>query len=670
MAISAEYKAILRQRAVRDFVKANRRSPTTVELNELILDIENKYYAVDEIGISGFDLQKPTFRQAGSAEFENSNREALFDDFITLNKKLDNLIKVEESAFRGASSTMNRANKTLDELLERLDNLLLIYGRDDIFLHGVEETFSHQLYIDRDETTASVEPTNVTLGKRRLDVLDLTQVKVKVTPVADKGFVSYEANSPISSLKEDDGNIWRGKVKTTYQLGRVSLLLELTFPVAKDMNVLKLSTLPVESNKIMTCTIFYSSNGSAFNPIQPVEQRVTGSLILPLAQGGVKKLQILLSKEAADSSVPESNEYEYLFLLDKISIEESSFELSDRSTLLAGPYDVINTSGDPVYFSKATLKACSIEPTGTSIAFYVSNDNENYYAIDHTGKTSGFVSFGDHTPDQALDFVDSTLSGNALVERLDLTEEFDLAAEAYLNAHISSDYVDLVPARNIVIKRNIVTSDSPDEVLNTSPGWVLDRVRGTYSTVVYISNPEGRYIDFGPKGLLLNGQAVTGEQWLKQGYSTLVTDSSNWVTVTEGLTSETDLTAADALYPYNHKYLIEGYSYTGTFTGNKTYLGVDEYFGRKLVYISPEEFDALERKSPQYYNVFTIEEVDDKLYFKVKVDKRSSTWQSESYDLDFVVQSTKTNKLWVKAILSSNDSTLTPTIESFKVRVV
>jgi hypothetical protein len=670
MAISSEYKNVLRELAIKDFVRTNRRSPTSVELNELVLEMERKYYAVDEIGISGFDVTKPKFRQNASAAVENENRQAFFYDMMTLNTKLDHLIDTEESAYRGASSTINRVNKTLDELIERLDNLLLIYGRDDLFLHGIEETFSHQLFIDRVNTTVSIEPANCTLGKRRLESVDLSQVKMKITPITDKAYVSYEANSPVTSLKEDDGNIWRAKVKTTYQLGRVSLLLELSLPEATDVSVLKLSTLPVESNKIMTCTTFYSTNGSSFNPVEPVEQRVTGSLIIPVNALGVKKVQILLSKEAADTGPSTANEYEYLFLLDKVSLEESSFELSDRSTLIAGPYDIVDTSGSAVYFTKSTLKACTIEPEGTAVAFYVSNNGTDYHSIDHTGKTTAFVTFGDHTPDQALGFVDDSASGNSLIERLDLTEEFDVATEAYLNAYITADYADLVPARNIIMKRNIVNSDSADTVLGTVPGWVLDKIKGTYSTTVYISNPEGRALDFGPKGLLLNGQSVTGEQWLKQGYSTIVTDSSNWVEITPGLDAETAVIAVDPLYPYNHRYLLEGYSYPGYFVGEKPYQGCDEYFGRYLSYISPEEFDALDQKASTFYDVFTLEEVDDKLYFKVKVDKRSSTWSSEFYDLDFVVQSTKTNQLWVKAVLSSNDNKLTPTVESFKVRVV
>lgn len=668
MPISFEYINVLRELAVKRFVEANRRSPTVAELNDIILTFKKKYYAVDDIGISGFDLVKPAFRSSGSADQENANRLALFSDFMTLNTRLNKLIDSEESAYRGASSTMFRVNKTLDELLERLDNLLLIYGTDDLFLSGVEETFSHQTLVDRERTNASVMPNNVTLGSRRLDVVDLSQARFKITPIADKGFISYDANSKVSSLKEDDGNIWRATVKTAYQLGRVSLVLEITLPEATDISTVFVSGLPVEGNKIMTCTAFYSTSGSSFTPLEPYERRVVTNLTIAVNAKGVKKLQLVFSKDAADTGSPESNEYSYSFLFDKISIEQTSYELSDRSTLVMGPYEIYSATGDPVYFSKATLKACTVEPAGSSVSFYLSNDNETWFGVNHKADTSSYVSFGDHTPEQALDYVDGTADATGLVEELASIEEFDKASEAYLNAFITEDFSSLIPVRNIIVKRNINSSET--EVLGTSPGWVIDRITGAYSTVVYVSNPEGRYLDFGPKGALLNGSFITGNTFIPQGYSKFSTDNSNWLALSASLGTETELKAIDPLYPYNHRYMIEGYSYPNSFTGDQIYLGVDEFFGRKLSYVSSEEFDVLERVQDAYYNVFTIEEVDDKLFLKVKVDKRSSTWKNEHFSLDFVVQSAATNKLYVKAVLSSNDSTLTPTVESFKARVV
>jgi hypothetical protein len=78
---------------------------------------------------------------------------------------------------------------------------------------------------------------------------------------------------------------------------------------------------------------------------------------------------------------------------------------------------------------------------------------------------------------------------------------------------------------------------------------------------------------------------------------------------------------------------------------------------------------VLELNNKQYWNSFTIEEVNDNLYFKVKVDKRSSLWQDELFDLDFFVASSESNTLYVKAILSTSEPGLTPVIQSYKARL-
>ena len=44
------------------------------------------------------------------------------------------------------------------------------------------------------------------------------------------------------------------------------------------------------------------------------------------------------------------------------------------------------------------------------------------------------------------------------------------------------------------------------------------------------------------------------------------------------------------LFPYNHKYLIEGYSYSKNFNGDKVYLGMDKCFASLMKYVPIEVF--------------------------------------------------------------------------------
>lgn len=665
--ISKEYQAVLKELVIKEFIKSNSRAPSFAELQELIQAAHKKHYAVDQIGLSGSLIVKPGFREHSSASNENSNRAALLLDLLTLNKKIDNLIDLEEASYHATLGNFNRINVTLDELNSRLDNLLLVYSKDDEFLYGFEEDFSNQYFLNKLQTTACVQPNSVTLGKRRLSLLDKNTVKIKNFVTAEHGYITYTTNSASSSLLSDNGQVWQCIVKTSYQTGRVSIVLELTFDEPKEVSALKLFSLPCEVNKPTYVTCFYFTANDVYVAFEPVEQRVTQSMILPASASGVKKIQIVLSKEAADVAELSLNEYQYIFDLNKISVELSEYKT--KSVLFCGPYTTTTVEGRTVSPTKASLVACTKQPTGTGISIYLSTDNETWSSVDHLSKTTNYVSFGSNSADVALDIVDSGVSMYGLVSEIGLTEQFDVNTEAYLNSFITAEYAELVSNRNIKIKRNIVYSSSISEVTGTVPGWRLDKRSGTYSCYISVSNPEGRLVDLGPKGAFLNGVKVTGETLIPVGTSRFQTDSSNWSVVANDLTSETSLKVADSLYPYNHHYIVSGYPYSADFSGEKIYRGLDEYYGYEMEYVSPEEFETVLLNTSKYYRVFTLEEVDGNVYFKVKVNKKSSTWLSEGFSVDFSTQNKEARSIYVKAVLTSNNVLLTPILESFKVRV-
>ena len=101
MMISAQYLQTLRARVVQDFVEENDRAPTAEELTELMVEQERIYAEVDNIGISGYDVQKPQFEDASSVADENKNRRALMGDLLTISQKIEDLKLSLEDGFRG-----------------------------------------------------------------------------------------------------------------------------------------------------------------------------------------------------------------------------------------------------------------------------------------------------------------------------------------------------------------------------------------------------------------------------------------------------------------------------------------------------------------------------------------------------------------------------------------
>ena len=668
MPISEEYRKTLRRRAVQRFIQKNQRSPTEAELNQLISVEERNYPTVDQVGIVGFDMDRPRFKDTSSTEMENRNRSALHDDLTTLSDRLDNLLVRLEDSHRGFYATSSRIGRLLHQTESRLDNLLLLNGLADVFVVGVEETFDTQEFVNQSFTDAQVEAGYVTLGRTGYTAIDLNDVRLRSTVAGTANIVGKSASSSIDSLKEDDGSLWEYLVYTQDQQGRVTLVLSMEFPEPAYIGDIRLNGLPISVNKKMTVSCFYSLDGQAWTTLDPVEQVATSEMAFQIGLEGVKKVQFTFSKNAADSITQSGNQYMYVFSLDSLKVYADAFKPSRRSTLVCGPYEIKDDQGNPVYFTKATMVACTGEPNDTSVSFYLSQDGQEWLGVSHDGDAGNYVSFYDSSATQASAFIEESSATGAVLDSVSGVEDLDFQTDGVLNTYIDAEYVGIVPLQSVVVKRNVVSDLS--SLLGAVPGWSFDETTQQYSTTLYIESPRGRYIDLGSTSAYINGNLVSGQVFLPQGYSTFATSDSNWIELDTSLSTADELEAADPLYPYNHKYLVEGYPYAGSFVGDRIYQGVDEYFGCLMVYRSPEEFVFAQEGDPNFYKMFTIEDVDGNWYIKVKVDKTDSSWQEELFSTDWAVQSAPTNQLYVKALLSTSEAGRTPRIDSFKVRVI
>lgn len=670
MPISTPYRDTLRRRAVQRFVKDNRRSPSDAELNNIVFEEEKAYPSVDQVGIVGFDLERPRYSDYSSSAVENKNREAIFDDLTTASLRLDGLIQLLEDSHRGFYATSTRVGRLLSQTESRLDNLLLLNGSSDVFLSGIEETFDTQEFVNQSPTTATVESSYVTLGRTGYTAVDLDQVKISATTAGEALVVGMQATSPMSTLKADDGAIWEYLVYTREQQGRVTLVLTVDLPGPTYVGDVRLNGLPVSTNKLMTSSCFYSLDGSNWTALDPVEQVTTPEMNFQIGIDGVRKLQFTFSKEAADTSTQNRNRYVYIFSLDSLKIYADAFNPSARSVLECGPYKVVDESGAPVFFTKATFDACTIEPDGTSASFYLSKDGVSWSGVSNSGEAGNYISFYDSSASQASAFIDDTISAGAVVDAVSGMEDLDFQTDGVLNTYIDSSYVDIVPRSSVVVKRNIVASGVPDELLGAVPGWVFDDLTQSYSTTLYVESPSGRYLELGGTSARINGQLISGQVYLPQGHSVFSTSDANWIEVSESLDSVEELEVADPLYPYNHRYIVSGYSYKASFSGDQIYQGVSDNFGRLMSYRSPEEFAYVQRGEANFFKIFTIEDVNGNWYIKVKVDKSDASWKQELFSVDWSVQTAPTNDLYVKALLSTDQPGQTPRIDSFKVRVI
>lgn len=638
---------LLKSYLVQNFVKTYNRSPTEAELLELITQAEKKFINIEETGLSDQLVEIVHHKEESSRTKENTNREAFYNDLIHLHTKLESVLQKEELCFWAAKQTLQRLHHTIDVMNLRLDNLLFLQGQDTIFAHRIEENFRTGNFIDQINSTVSIQPGNITLKRRATKRIDLTSTRIKTSIITKEAVIASTSILPVNNLKTLQP--WEFTIQSNKQSAQYGLIIELEFEALQDVSLLQIDALPYHTTLY---TIYYSNNGSDFQSLAPEQQILNLQNLIVIDRLQIKKLQIVLMKSQYDV---QKEHFEYQFQLSKLQLFTSEYKDYIQNTLFCGPYSVLDVNNNAVYFTKASLESCSVLPENTNIAFYLSQDNTTWQAVN---TTTNYVTFGSAIP-EAKSLLDETRDETQVY----LTPEadgFELSQdEILLNVYLNEIYSPLISRQSLVIKRNL----SSGTILRNKPiGWNYENDQ--YSTTIYLQAP--RVIDFGPKGILLNQKYVSGAMLVPAGYSTIITDKSNWLEIDQA-SSERELKRIDSLYPYNHKYLIEGYSYSNTFTGIQIYQPVDEYFEVLMRYISPEEFSILKTNQYRYY---TIVEKENAKYFLCRTQKHSSTWKDELFSVDYKVASAPTNELYVKAVFTSTSKTNSPSLQSFQVRMI
>ena len=193
------YEKMLRKRIVQDYVKENGRSPSRAALFQLEEEYSKVYPNLDEVGFCGIDFTKPGFMEASSAKDENKNRRAVRDDLSAIEERIHELGELMEDSYRGYMTTVNRCDRLVKGVEKRLNNLILLNGKADVFLYGVEESFDTNEKVDFENTTASVETGYVTLGRDGAALAAIDGTSLSFYTSSDKGFIGAKPNSNITS---------------------------------------------------------------------------------------------------------------------------------------------------------------------------------------------------------------------------------------------------------------------------------------------------------------------------------------------------------------------------------------------------------------------------------------------------------------------------------------
>jgi len=156
------------------------------------------------------------------------------------------------------------------------------------------------------------------------------------------------------------------------------------------------------------------------------------------------------------------------------------------------------------------------------------------------------------------------------------------------------------------------------------------------------------------------------------------------LTTVSGLAS---LKTADSLYPYNHRYLVEGLAYPSAYpsTDEQTYRGFDIIAEHFMKEVSP--FDLISNVASNDYSKFALDkdvadtgrlldgvaaaaaEQAPNNAFLLKIDGTNPDFVNEEFMLRFKSANSLFTYLRFKAELSTTDSKITPSVDSFRIKI-
>lgn len=574
--------------------------------------------------------------EASSVSKESDLRYKALSDIETCINMLDEKIEYVSTAHRAYMNAFEALRNEYKEIEKDANRNILLSLRDDPFSYGYTDDFTSYRYVDFLRSTTNVIKDKVTLGAKRVKDIDLPIARVQTRISSRSGSVqSINELSDSYNVYHKDGSSFKVEIEASNSSTFVELELMLELSVETSIDKLSVVARSIESNDSESIMVSYSKDGRQFlSPeLSDMERLENMTNLFDIYDTDIKYVKVRLQKRAADITTRFKNQY--IFSIDYIGAIEYEFET--ESTFYSKGYPILDEDGNPVNFTMASLETgtCCLTPNETSISFYLSKDGENYIPANYFGESGATVEFSNQI-NRSIFVRQDEQAGDLISfdEGTWLINNYIPNAESYIED-------------SLVIKRNL-------------NAWNLDG--NQYEAYIDIDNPEGMFFDLGTSTCQVNDVFRTGRFFLPQGTHKIRT--KQYLKISDNLASEALLTSRDSLYPYNHKYIFEGYKYPHSFTGDKVYVGASRVYETKLRKVSRNFFVENTDKRDIFY--IASSSAGDKFY----IHKTTFRSQEEIYLDCRTNDSIIDNKIYIKAVLRSDNQFKSPRIDSVQVRVI
>lgn len=650
------YEKRIKKMIIEDFIKENGFAPSSERINEIYFEKEKEYAGIEKYGFSGLLLEGEDFQEVSSIQKENKSRKYLKEDLEYQRWQAREIESSTLNLLKGYLSNLEKSLKKLDTEELRINNLLAMKGKYNFFNHAIYESFENQNKIlFNDSSNILAENGYVTIAGWIEKDIDLKNKKVKVKFESSDRIKNEIFLSDPSNITYHNDRGFKCSVESNGPSDEVKCFVTIDLNSKEYIGSIKMFAKPFRRNGLVRYKIHYSVDGENFKALNSFYKAVDyGENFSVVGIEGIKKIRIELKKNKADFI--EDNTNTYIFGIDTIEMNQSKMEKNSKAEVILGPYEVRKKSGELIDFSLATLSdnTCCIIPEKTSISFFLSKDKENWKFIEREESGNNYVRFGNleynnkEKIEQDRDVDSFCLEDYTFI---------DNSKESLFNLNLNSEEFGTIDKDSILIERDIFNPNKRNS------GWI--KATNSYSCWIYIDELEGRTIDFGSSYCNINDRVRTGKVHFAKGYHKFKTSSQNWKALSRDVNTLEELQESDTLYPYNHKYLIEGFKYKKNFSGEKIYSGVTKVMSRKLSFLPFAKFNEMGSEDH-----FTIFEKNKKLYFKTKIETKDMSWKNSDNNVIIYKSENGSSELYIKAVLETKKENVAPHINSISVKVI
>lgn len=690
--IGSIYQEYLQEKVVKDFLYDG------VIPNKSQIDEKLESFEDTNPGFNSPFTQPEVYELAelerSSAAKTNSTFSYLYDDLAVLYLALADQASTVTQTFDAVASELSLIKKKTGELENRVANLLFLAPDSEGSLDFVSDSFTDKSKVDEPRSSVLVDTSTgkVTLAANTFSRVNLalTDSDVQFNVITRDEFLSEEL-APSSSLLNafaDTDNIWAHRVRMRRGVGAVTAELILRVPTANtEVNRVTITPSASDEGNIATVSVQYSNDGlNWLNVIGENNARLIGDTSLNFTSVKASYWKFIFNKAGYDEYSQDSYLYEFGAKL----IQLYGVAYAHQDGLLTGT--LIGNALIPASnksFNKVSLSACEVLPVGCTIQYSIAALN----AAELSSYESGTLDFDDLPfiavdPQERKNKTNQSFIDYSKIDPEDGHEDVygvdDSINFRYKNRfNLALDYVvaGSVVKDQMKVLRNLGDNMVTDTILNQDTGWTTDG--NYYHTELYIAPAAGITINFGDTTAILNGVSITGRVNIPQGYHKFSTNKVNWRRINP---AEIGVVATpDPLYPYNHKYLIEGISdtlYGSDLTltigstakklivdPNSVYIGVDLHWSKTLEEVSI--FDFTSNIDDSNYNVFAItKDAAGTERIVVKHTDEPGLMVDENFAIiTRSVNGALQKAVILKAIFNSLDSKLTPILDEYVIKL-